>query len=126
MTDFHHSTWHRARKEHTCGCLVPSRECPRLRKHKIAPGEVYQRVFGIFDGERYGVKFCRIHSAEVSALFLEFRDDHDDGVDYERVREEYAEYFQSGGRPMWLRCLHAIRKELRETRAVLEKKGLRK
>lgn len=117
MNDFHSSALQRARKEHTCDCLIPSREPHRTRRHTINPGEVYVRVFGVFDGNKYGGKYCRIHSAVIQALFESFPIDYlEEGVDYRYARGEWIEYIHCGGRPAWLCCLHAIRKELRETR----------
>lgn len=120
MNNCHHSEWRRARKVHDCAVCVPAnpRKDPhRYREHKIAKGELYEYNSGIFDGNPYSYKLCRMHAAMNQALYETYRDDYwCEGIDVADLRNEWSYQIEGHGRVGWLKCLHAVRKELREMR----------
>lgn len=91
MSDFHASTWQTARKEHQCSCLTGPIRDHKYRSHSIRKGERYERIYGLFQGNVYSHRLCRIHSAECAAAF-DFPDVREGGLDYERVREFWEEW----------------------------------
>jgi hypothetical protein len=120
VTDFHHSVWLRARKEHKCAVPIVSREKYRYRTCIIKPGDRYEQTSGVFDGNLYSDRLCRLHAAECAAYFdmrLDRHRDHglSEGINLYELREDWNE--EIGGDPvLWRVALRAIRNRFRESK----------
>src|SRR5512147_2680221 len=120
MTDFHHSVWRRARKEHVCEVPIRSREERRLRDCIIKPGDRYEYTSGVFDGSLYSSKLCRLHAAECAAYFDMKLDRRgyfgiSEGINFYELREEWNEDI-SGDPVLWGVALRVIRNRFRESK----------